>query len=353
MLNAFRHPTIFATVFAGECLVAANSIGKIAIWLLTNQSPSSDTDSSTGVAPTYSFQAHSSTIYALLFVDKPSRLISGSDQEIRVWDWNDICRHLKDDGLHDSTLCTYLSEFKVPQVSGSRGALGPLAETNCLAYDELTGVLYSASGDNNAHAWDLSSSQHIGVFQGHRQYLHCIACLPNKKQIITGSEDGTVRIWDTRSFECLYVLDPYRGTACESNKYIPPSGNSAVTPWVGCIAVSADENFMICGGGSRTLTLWHLPLLTVTACMPTAGVSYAVMFSDDQILSVGSEPFLYTWRLSGHLVTRVSASSTALFSVSRLIGQDRRLIAVAGISQTIDGLANPTNKVGACTFLMS
>jgi WD40 repeat protein len=31
--------------------------------------------------------------------------------------------------------------------------------------------------------------------QGHTDYLHCIAAVPNSELVVTGSEDGQIGIW--------------------------------------------------------------------------------------------------------------------------------------------------------------
>lgn len=43
-------------------------------------------------------------------------------------------------------------------------------------------------------------------FAGHDDYLHCISMGVTPSTILTGSEDGFVRLWDIRSGECEAVL---------------------------------------------------------------------------------------------------------------------------------------------------
>jgi WD40 repeat protein len=61
---------------------------------------------------------------------------------------------------------------------------------------EQPSILYAACGDNNAYAWDLNTKQCISTFRGHTGYLHCITQRANG-QLVTGSEDGTVKLWGT------------------------------------------------------------------------------------------------------------------------------------------------------------
>ena len=40
-----------------------------------------------------------------------------------------------------------------------------------------------------------SSLQFQSTFKGHSDYIQCLASRENKKQFLSGSEDGTVRLW--------------------------------------------------------------------------------------------------------------------------------------------------------------
>lgn len=68
-------------------------------------------------------------------------------------------------------------------------------ETNGLMIDPQNDLhFYSVCGDNCAYAWDLSTHQIIGKFVGHTDYVHCVI-VGSDGEIVTGSEDGTVRFW--------------------------------------------------------------------------------------------------------------------------------------------------------------
>ncbi|XP_075090001.1 uncharacterized protein LOC107775864 isoform X3 [Nicotiana tabacum] len=56
--------------------------------------------------------------------------------------------------------------------------------------------IFAAAGDSCAYCWDVEKNEIKMVLKGHSDYLHCIVERNSHNQVITGSEDGTVRIWE-------------------------------------------------------------------------------------------------------------------------------------------------------------
>ena len=135
---------------------------------------------------------------------------------------------------------------------------------------------------------------------------------------MTGSEDGTARLWDVRVAESAATLRP-------------PGGAGG---WCSCAQVDATEDWLVCGWGAAVLTTWSLTAQTCTAAMPTGAAPQQLRFaahSPSSVLSVGAEPSVYEWTLAGSLVQRVTCTSTSLFGVDSTTAHgDGGLIAVCG-----------------------
>jgi len=201
-------------------------------------------------------------------------------------------------------------------------------------------TLYSAGGDSFACVWDLSTEKRIGQLNGHEDYLHCILSRKNNvNQVLTGSEDGTVRVWDTTTFQSVAIVDPENRTGYDANKMsqFKRSSNSGIK-WVSCLTIDDSDNWLVIGSSSKWMTLWHLPSLQSVAVMPTGGTPQAVSFHADRIISVGNENKIYHWhKTNGKLITTVQTSCSSLFAVN--VNKEpvkNNIIVASGSSSLVD-----------------
>ncbi|XP_076908030.1 THO complex subunit 6-like [Bidens hawaiensis] len=240
--------TIFRTVFSPPSttddrnpnyIVAASSDGSIASYLLSSLissvSPaigSSRAQNLFVAEPDCLINGHDGPTYDVKFYGdaEDSLLLScGDDGRIRGWKWMDMFEAKQNGGLLKPQL-----DLANPQHKGPWGALSPIPETNAIAVDTQGGSIYAAAGDSCAYCWDVEKSKIKLTFKGHSGYLHSVVARNSCNQIITGSEDGTARIWDCRSGKCTNVIEP--GKDKKSKEFFS---------YVSCIALDANEKWLV------------------------------------------------------------------------------------------------------------
>ena len=100
----------------------------------------------------------------------------------------------------------------------------------------------SASCDMHARVWDTRTPLHsTHEYWGHDADINCVEFFHDGQTFVTGSDDGTVRLWDLRSARELAVL------AARSN------ASSGITS----VAVSHSGGLVFAGQGDYNCTVWN------------------------------------------------------------------------------------------------
>ena len=56
--------------------------------------------------------------------------------------------------------------------------------------------IVSGSDDNSIRIWDTTSSTQIHQLDGHSDYLYSVSLSPDGTKIVSGSRDSSIRVWD-------------------------------------------------------------------------------------------------------------------------------------------------------------
>ncbi|KAK7877318.1 hypothetical protein WMY93_031968 [Mugilogobius chulae] len=300
VFSSLLHMSVFSQSFSscGRFLAAGNNYGEIAISGETGDcrrhahtlSPDS-TDVSR--RPVLTFTAHEGPVFSLVSSDV--HLFSCGNGEISAWSWSQL-----------------------------------LKKENSLVV---------GGGDNNLHVLDLETGVFKAVLGGHQDYIHCVCEREREGQVLSGSEDGSVRIWDSRTSSCVHCIEVHKYEAC---------ARPQIGKWISCLAT--DNDWMLCGGGP-SLALWHLRSLSPTSVFPLSSSQRQAAFYQDMILAVGEGPLVSHCMLGGDVKAQIPSSSPSLNCLQiNNKSNEHRVLTVGGSSDHIDVFTNLSYRAFSLSF---
>ncbi|XP_026747651.1 THO complex subunit 6 [Trichoplusia ni] len=309
MLNKILYNTVLSQTLSpcGKYLVAGNIYSQIAIFDLDRiLNPVVELLTSDYNKPKHIHTLESGhQICSLASSEK--FLIVGTVNEIYGWDWKNAA---------SSKLSKPSWVIRIPSQS-------PLEQTdvNSLWLSEDEARLYAGCGDNNVYVFNMEDGKLVSTFKGHTDYIHSVS--GKNQQLITASEDGTVKLWDSRTGSSHNKLEPHT-----NSKVSRPD----VGKWMGSAAIGDD--WIVCGGGPR-VALWHLRSLDAVTVfdIPDHGI-HVSFFHDDCVIAGGAAKYLYQLTYSGEVKVELPVSATTVYSV--LLSTNPKVLTIAGSSPEID-----------------
>src|SRR5205807_1267429 len=97
--------------------------------------------------------------------------------------------------------------------------------------------LLSGSDDQTLRVWDSDSGRCLLTLDEHTRAVSACAWSPDGKRLLSGSDDQTLRVWDSDSGRCLLTLDEH-------------------TRAVSACAWSPDGKRLLSGSADNTLRVW-------------------------------------------------------------------------------------------------
>jgi len=102
--------------------------------------------------------------------------------------------------------------------------------------------MYTGSEDGSVKIWDLRAPGFQRDYQS-KSPVTCVALHPNQGEILTGDEDGNIRVWDLAANTCSYEL-------------IPEAGRSKVA--IRSLCIAADASIVVAGTNRGTIFVWKV-----------------------------------------------------------------------------------------------
>ncbi|WP_136464909.1 caspase family protein [Flagellimonas onchidii] len=208
--------------------------------------------------------------------------------------------------LKASLLCL-ISGLSIANISLAQEVkLGlPLGHTDGIitGYFDKTGKqILTGSNDKTARLWDVETGKLLQIFNGHFSYVWSAMFDSESKIVITNSYDGSAKFWDVESGELLKSFDGHAGSVETS-------------------CFRSEENLLLTGSADFTAKLWDVS--SGTAIQTYSGHEDAVVGaafhpSMELVLTASDDGTARTWNIhNGKLKTTLThkdAVNSAVFN---------------------------------------
>ena len=139
--------------------------------------------------------------------------------------------------------------------------------------------LASGSQDETVRLWDAVTGACVRTLEGHGRGVECVCFSPDGKMVASGGSDRTVRLWDAATGACVRTLEGHGhhvNSVCFSSdgkQLASGSGDKTVRLWdaetgactleghgdlVTSVCFSPDGRMVASGSADRTVRLWLL-----------------------------------------------------------------------------------------------
>ena len=222
----------------------------------------------------------------------------------------------------------------------------------CLIVSSDGTEIISGSWDNTLRRWSVQTGQCLQVYQGHTDWVLCVALLPNGN-FLSGSHDDSIKVWDRLTGACLSTLTGH--TMCVNGITVCPNGDvlsaaddhslrvwrvgktpnvsyvchqvlaNAHSAWVGCVTTVPGTDDVISGGsnGDHTVKLWRRANPTAdyncfrTLSGHTNSVRSVTVMENQNIVSGSADKTIKIWSQStGECLHTLSGHTGAVYSVA-------------------------------------
>ncbi|KAF4920398.1 Vegetative incompatibility protein HET-E-1, partial [Colletotrichum fructicola] len=138
--------------------------------------------------------------------------------------------------------------------------------------------LASGSDDSTVKLWDTATGQCHQTLEGHSGLVTSVAFSPDGRQLASGSSDNTVKLWDTATGQCHQTLEGH-------------------SDWVWSVAFSPDGRQLASGSRDSTVKLWDTATGQCHQTLEGHSYVWSVAFSPDgrQLASGSSDNTVKLW----------------------------------------------------------
>lgn len=178
--------------------------------------------------------------------------------------------------------------------------------------------LVSGSGDNTIKVWNVQTGQLLKTLQEHTSWVWSVAWSADGQVLASGSYDQTVKLWDMRSYQVIHTLKGH-------------------THWLRGVAFSPDDKLLASCSSDGTVRLWDVQTGQSVGVLDGHGKEvWSVAFSPDgSIVASGSaDNTIKLWDVqTGALLDTLEDHNYWVWSVA--FSPDGQFLASGSLDQTV------------------
>lgn len=309
------HTTVYASATSpcGKFFAIGNNYGHVMIFKMASNNSTEEAKK-----PLFTFQLASGAIYRLLTVDK-LLICAGQGSIITAWSWHNLINQSKPTKVWE--LC---NESKLEE-----------DYITALCYSSKDNMLFSAGSGSQVITWDIKVGKKLDTYSGHSGYIHDVSTMPNG--FVSASEDGSMRIWDSRNAQCSGMHQPFKSDDLRRER----QGKHLT-----CVATDDRGDWIVCGGGPRlalfrhSMPTFHKPLQEDKEEL----IPNVVQFFNDEIIAGGNLPLLHRYHMNGDLKAVVPCYINSIFCMTSKVDETSRArglpLVLAGADYKISAFTN-------------
>eukprot|EP00123_Amoebidium_parasiticum_P006996 comp17808_c0_seq1/m.17884 comp17808_c0_seq1/g.17884 ORF comp17808_c0_seq1/g.17884 comp17808_c0_seq1/m.17884 type:complete len:535 (-) comp17808_c0_seq1:55-1659(-) len=158
----------------------------------------------------------------------------------------------------------------------------------CLEVCVADGLLVSGGEDNVLRVWDLNTNTCVRVMTGHTGPVKCLQF--DKVKIVSGSYDGSIRIWALVSSERVQAGECVRTMEANTG---------------GVMSLQFDDEHLVSGGADSNLRLWSFSDAKMHILRGHTDVVNCVQLCGKKAVSGSDDYTIRLWDLAAHSCLRV------------------------------------------------